>query len=82
MSKVKVHEKYLVVIPKEVREELSIKVGDEVEFAVEEGKAIMHPRRGDVEAIRRTHGIVEWKGSIDEAIDRGFKEMGKERRKS
>jgi len=82
MSKVKVHEKYLVVIPKEVREELSIKVGDEVEFAVEEGKATIRPRRGDVYAIRRTHGIVEWKGPIDEAIDRGFKEMGKGRRKS
>ncbi|MEM2925133.1 MAG: AbrB/MazE/SpoVT family DNA-binding domain-containing protein [Methanocellales archaeon] len=32
MTKVKVHEKYMVVIPRDVREKLAIKVGDEVKF--------------------------------------------------
>jgi AbrB family looped-hinge helix DNA binding protein len=39
MTEVKVHEKYLVVIPKDVRKALGIRIGETVEFVIEKGRA-------------------------------------------
>lgn len=44
MVTAKVHRKYLVVVPKELREKLDIKVGDIVEFRVENDKVVLVPR--------------------------------------
>jgi AbrB family looped-hinge helix DNA binding protein len=61
MTEVKVHEKYLVVIPRDVREALGIKIGETVEFVVEKGKAVLYPHRGSVASVRRVHGIIKHK---------------------
>lgn len=78
MTEVKVHGKYLVVIPKDVREALGIKIGETVEFVVEKGKAVLYPHRGSAASVRRIHGIIRHKGTIDEGIEEGYKIMGKE----
>jgi AbrB family looped-hinge helix DNA binding protein len=78
MTEVKVHEKYLVVIPKDVREALGIKIGETVEFVVEKGKAVLYPHRGSLASVKRIHGIIKHKGTIDEGIDEGYAAMGKE----
>ena len=78
MSEVKVHEKYLVVIPKEVREALGIKIGETVEFVVEKGKAVLYPHRGSVASVKSIHGIIKHKGAIDEGIEEGYRVMGEE----
>ncbi len=78
MTEVKVHEKYLVVIPRDVREALGIKIGETVEFVIEKGKAVLYPHRGSVASVRRVHGIVEHEGTIDEGIEEGYAAMGVE----
>jgi len=78
-AEAKVHEKYLVVIPKEVREKMALKVGDRIEFVIEGKKVMICPKRGDTRAIGRTHGIISWKKSVDVAIGAGYAKMGKER---
>jgi len=78
MTEVKVHEKYLVVIPKDVREALGIKIGETVEFVVEKGKAVLYPHRGSIASVKRIHGIIKHKGTIDEGIDEGYAVMGAE----
>ena len=78
MTEVKVHEKYLVVIPKDVREALGIKIGETVEFVVEKGKAVLYPHRGSLASVNRIHGIIKHKGTIDEGIDEGYNVMGAE----
>ncbi len=78
MSEVKVHEKYLVVIPKDVREALGIKIGETVEFVIEKGKAVLYPHRGSMASVKRIHGIIKHKGSIDEGIEEGYRAMGEE----
>ncbi len=76
MTEVKVHEKYLVVIPKDVREALGIKIGETVEFVIEKGRAVIYPHRGSVASVRRVHRIIKHKGTIDEGIEEGYKVMG------
>ncbi len=76
MTEVKVHEKYLVVIPKEVREALGIRIGETVEFVIEKGKAVLYPHRGSVASVKRIHGIIKHKGTIDEGIEEGYRAMG------
>lgn len=78
MTEVKVHEKYLVVIPKDVREALGIKIGETVEFVVEKGKAVLYPHRGSLASVKRIHGIIKHKGTIDEGIDEGYAAMSAE----
>ncbi len=78
MTEVKVHEKYLVVIPRDVREALGIKIGETVEFVVEKGKAVLYPHRGSVASVRRVHGIIKHEGTIDEGIEEGYTAMGVE----
>ncbi len=78
MPEVKVHEKYLVVIPKEVREGLGIKIGETVEFVIEKGKAVLYPHRGSVASVKRIHGIIKHEGVIDEGIEEGYRAMGEE----
>jgi AbrB family looped-hinge helix DNA binding protein len=78
MTEVKVHDKYLVVIPKNVREALGIKIGENVEFVVEKGKAVLYPHRGNASSVRRVHGIIKHKGTIDEGIEEGYRAMGVE----
>jgi AbrB family looped-hinge helix DNA binding protein len=77
MTEVKVHAKYLIVIPKNVRETLGIKIGETVEFVVEKGKAVLYPRRGSVASVRRVHGILKHRGAIDEGIEEGYHTMEK-----
>ncbi len=78
MPEVKVHEKYLVVIPKEVRKALGIKIGETVEFVIEKGKAVLYPHRGSEDSVKRVHGIIRHKGTIDEGIEEGYRAMGEE----
>ena len=78
MPEVKVHEKYLVVIPKEVREALGIKIGETVEFVIEKGRAVLYPHRGSEASVKRVHGIISHKGTIDEGIEEGYRAMGEE----
>lgn len=78
MTEVKVHDKYLIVIPKNVREALGIKIGEKVEFVIEKGKAVLYPHRGSVASVRRLHGIIKHEGTIDEGIEEGYEVMGAE----
>jgi AbrB family looped-hinge helix DNA binding protein len=78
MTEVKVHDKYLIVIPKNVREALGIKIGEKVEFVIEKGKAVLYPHRGSVASVRRLHGIIKHEGTIDEGIEEGYAVMGAE----
>lgn len=78
MTEVKVHDKYLIVIPKNVREALGIKIGEKVEFVIEKGKAVIYPHRGSVASVRRLHGIIKHEGTIDEGIEEGYAIMGAE----
>ena len=78
MSEVKIHDKYLVVIPKDVRETLGLQIGEKIDFVVEKGKAVLYPKRGKSASVRKLHGIIEHKGTIDEGIEEGYAVMGKE----
>ncbi len=75
MTKAKVHEKYLVVIPKDVRRALGIKIGEIVEFVIEKGRAVLYPHRGSAASVRRVHGIIRHKGAIDEGIEEGYRAL-------
>ncbi|MDD5473775.1 MAG: AbrB/MazE/SpoVT family DNA-binding domain-containing protein [Candidatus Methanoperedens sp.] len=78
MTEVKVHDKYLIVIPKDVRDALGIKIGETVEFVIEKGKAVLYPHRGNAASVGRVHGIIRHKGTIDEGIEEGYAVMGAE----
>lgn len=78
MTEVKVHEKYLVVIPKDVRKALGINIGETVEFVIEKGRAVLYPHRGSVNSVKRVHGIIRHEGTIDEGIEEGYAAMGTE----
>lgn len=78
MTEVKVQEKYLVVIPKDVREALDIKIGETVEFVVEKRKAVIYPHCGSTASMRRVHSIIKHEGSIEEGIEEGYRVMGTE----
>ena len=78
MTEVKVHEKYLVVIPKDVREALGIKIGETVEFVVEKDRAVLYPHRGSAASVRRVHRIIKHEGTIEEGIEEGYRVMGTE----
>ncbi len=78
MTEVKVHEKYLVVIPKDVRESLGIKIGETVEFVLEKGRAVLYPHRGNIASVRRVHGIIKHEGTIEEGIEKGYEVIGAE----
>lgn len=78
MTEVKVHDKYLVVIPRDVRETLGLRIGETVDFVVEEEKAVIYPKRGDPASVKKLHGIIRHKGTIDEGIDEGYAVMGAE----
>jgi AbrB family looped-hinge helix DNA binding protein len=78
MTEVKIHNKYLVVIPKDVRDTLGLQIGETIDFVVEKGKAVLYPKRGNVASVRKLHGIIEHEGTIDEGIDEGYALMGVE----
>lgn len=78
MTEVKVHNKYLIVIPRNVREALGIKIGETVEFVIEKGKAVLYPHRGSTASVRSLHGIIKHDGTIDEGIEEGYVAMGAE----
>jgi len=66
MVEVKVHKKYLVVIPKEIREKLDIKVGDRLEMKMKRGKIELLPvRKVSERAIERTYGIIKTKKRVE-----------------
>ncbi len=78
MTEVKVHDKYLVVIPKDVRETLGLRIGETVDFVVEHEKAVIYPKRGDPASVEKLHGIIKHKGTVDEGIEDGYGVMGEE----
>ena len=78
MTEVKVHQKYLIVIPKDVRDALGIRKGETVDFVIEKGRAVLYPHRGSEASVKRVHGIIKHKGTIDEGIEDGYKAMGEE----
>lgn len=55
-----------------------IKIGETVEFVVEKGKAVLYPHRGSVASVRKVHGVIVHKGTIDEGIEEGYAAMGAE----
>lgn len=73
----KVQEKYLVVIPKDVREALGIKIGETVEFVIDKDKAVLYPHRGSAASVKRVHGIIKHEGTIDRGIEKGYRVMEK-----
>ena len=77
MTKVKVRERYLVIIPKDVREALGIKIGETVEFIVDKGKAVLYPHHRSTASVRRVHGIIRHEGTIEEGIEDGYRVMEK-----
>jgi AbrB family looped-hinge helix DNA binding protein len=78
MTEAKVHNKYLIVIPRTVREALGIKIGETVEFVIEKGRAVLYPHRGSTESVRSLHGIIKHDGTIDDGIEEGYAAMGAE----
>ncbi len=66
------------MIPKDVRDTLGLQIGETIDFVVEKGKAVLYPKRGNVASVRKLHGIIEHKGTIDEGIDEGYALMGVE----
>ena len=60
-----------ITLPKEVRDRLGIHPGSEVEFEIEDGRAIMHKRVSE-EAIERWQGYLKgklWTDRTDELMD-------------
>ena len=53
-----------ITLPKEVRDRLGIHPGSEVEFEIEDGRAIMHKRVSE-EAIERWQGYLKGKLRTD-----------------
>lgn len=78
MIELKVFEKYIVVIPKYMRKALGIHIGETVEFVIDKGRAVLYPHRGSAASVRRVHGIIRHKGTIDEGIEEGYRAMGEE----
>ena len=78
MTEVKIHNKYLVVIPKDVREAMGFQIGETIDFMVEKGKAVLYPKRGHVTSVKNVHGIIKHEGTIDDGIDEGYALMGVE----
>jgi len=79
MVMAKIHKKYLVVVPKDVRKKLSIEVGDIIEFKVEGDKVVLVPRlRGKAEAVVGSYGSVKFEGEIEKALEKGYRNMGAE----
>jgi len=79
MVMAKVHKKYLVVVPKDVRKKLGIEVGDIVEFKIEDDKVILVPRlTGKVEEVLESYGSVKFEGEINRAMERGYRKIGAE----
>jgi len=75
----KVHKKYLVVVPKDVRKKLGVEVGDIIEFKMEDDKVVLVPRlRGKAEAVLDSYGSVKFEGEIDRTMERGYRKIGAE----
>jgi AbrB family looped-hinge helix DNA binding protein len=67
--KVKVSPKYQVVIPKEVREELQIKPGQELLVSVSDGKVHLDPPRSIKELYGMAKGM-KWRDDYRDRNDR------------
>ena len=57
-----------VTIPKEIRERFGLLPGQAVEFAVEDGKVVVHKAR-DHEHLRSWVGSVDLDADVDEFVD-------------
>jgi AbrB family looped-hinge helix DNA binding protein len=68
-AKVKVSPKYQVVIPKEIREELKIKPGQELLVSVNAGKIELDPPRSIKDLIGMAEGI-RWRDEDRDHSDR------------
>jgi AbrB family looped-hinge helix DNA binding protein len=78
MDKVKVRPKYSIILPKDVRARLGIKIGDILEIKVEDGKGIIIPLQRRKRAVLKSHGIIKWEGEIEQGIEEGYKKMSRE----
>jgi len=79
MITAKVHKKYLVVVPKDVRKKLGVEVGDIIEFKIEDDRVILVPRlRGRTEEVLDSYGSVKFKGEIDKTMESGYRKIGAE----
>lgn len=78
---VKVHPKYMVVLPKDVRETLSIRVGDKVDVKVKDHKAEITPlKKASIKAVRETHGMfkIPKDADIDKVIEKSVVLLAKD----
>jgi len=67
--KAKVSEKGQVTIPKRLRDQLGIRVGDELDFEVEHGR-IVAAKVVERDAIDRLYGSLKLGASTDELMER------------
>jgi AbrB family looped-hinge helix DNA binding protein len=66
--KARVSEKGQVTIPKKLRDQLGIRVGDELEFEAEQGRLVV-TKVADLDPIDAVWGTLTLPVSVDEAID-------------
>ncbi|MGB2711818.1 MAG: AbrB/MazE/SpoVT family DNA-binding domain-containing protein [Conexibacter sp.] len=66
--KAKVSEKGQVTIPKPLRDQLGLRVGDELDFEVEQGHLVV-TKVAEQDPYDRLYGSLKLPVSVDEAID-------------
>ena len=58
-----------ITVPVEVRNELGLMTGTEIEFLVRDGEAILRKRHRDDDPIGRIYGRLKLAGPVDELVD-------------
>ena len=62
----KVHPKYMIVLPKEIRRALGVRVGDKLDIKLMHRKAEISPlRTASPEAVKRTFGMFKVSKDVD-----------------
>ena len=77
----KVYQKYMVVLPKAVREQLRIQIGDRLGVEAKAGKVEMVPlRRARPEAVQESYGMFRLPAGTDihQAREKGIVFLAKE----
>jgi AbrB family looped-hinge helix DNA binding protein len=67
--KSRISSKGQVTVPVEVRNELGLMTGTEVEFLVRDGEAILRKGRRDDDPVSRVYGRLTLTAPVDELID-------------
>ncbi len=78
MERVRVSSKGQVVLPKRIREQLSIRQGDVFEVELREGAVVLHPRKGGGD-WRRWEGTLRGTRVLEEHLDEHRRELERER---